>query len=169
MHFSKPCSGASHFHGNIYILYCDAHVIARSASSIELWRLRTVSCSLNLLGRALKVLYRLSATHYECVLPGQVAKSANKMGVFACIPRDLTHLRTSLHTNMSNTHERWWHRLRHNSLCDPTRRCCVLPLTNARNTKDTEREWGGGGGVHAWYMYIALLQYSLQEPMLEKF
>ena len=94
---------------------------------------------------------------------GQVAKSANKMGVFACIPRDLTHLRTSLHTNMSNTHERWWHRLRHNSLCDPTRRCCVLPLTDARNTKDTERVGGGGGGMggacmEGEYTYIALLQ-----------
>ena len=43
---------------------------------------------------------------------GQVAKSANKMGVFACIPRDLTHLRTSLHTkrggekNCTNSHKK---------------------------------------------------------------
>ena len=111
---------------------------------------------------------------------GQVAKSANKMGVFACIPRDLTHLRTSLHTNMSNTHERWWHRFKRcdilNSLCDPTRRCCVLPLmplTNARTSKDTESGGGGGGGVHAWKVntctkHCCNIHYKT-EPMLEKF
>ena len=166
MHFSKPCSGASHFHGNIYILYCDAHVIARSASSIELWRLRDSLLLSQSSREGFESSLSVICDTLRVCFAGQVAKSANKMGVFACIPRDLTHLRTSLHTNMSNTHERWWHRLRHNSLCDPTRRCCVLPLTNARNTKDTERVLGGGGGgacMEGEYMYIALLQYSLQD------
>ena len=146
MHFSKPCSGA--------FLWQHIHFVLR----------RPRDRPLSLVDRALAtpdslLLSQSSREGFESSLSvicdtlrvcfvGQVAKSANKMGVFACIPRDLTHLRTSLHTNMSNTHERRrWHPLRHNSLCDPTRRCCVLPLTNARNTKDTERV-GEGGCMH---------------------
>ena len=147
MHFSKPCSGASHFHGNIYILYCDAHVIARSASSIELWRPRTLSCSLNLLGRALKVLYRLSATHSVCVLPDKkqrVPITWEFLPAFlAILPSYVLHCIQTCPTHTSGDGIG-----SDIIVCDTTRRCCVLPLTNARNTKETEREWRGE--LHAW-------------------
>ena len=94
---------------------------------------------------------------------GQVAKSANKMGVFACIHHDLTHSAPPpppppplLHCIQTCP----THSTRNSGGIGSDIIVYVIPLTDAvfsyqckEYKRDRERErvgGGGGGGLHAW-------------------
>ena len=100
-----------------------------------------------------EVLYRLSATHSVCVLPDKkqrVPITWEFLPAFlAILPSYVLHCIQTCPTHTSGDGIG-----SDIIVCDTTRRCCVLPLTNARNTKETERESGGGSCMHGMWIHV---------------